>query len=673
MEKKKNNKGFKIYFIALYTVMAILFISVCLSLFFKDSAWTIAATAGFLVTAVLLVIVRYIFKRCIRENILCAALDLEKEHQQYMMQWEDPMLLLSSEARVVWCNEAFQKMTHFENVIGRHVDELGMDLEGGRADWDPVKKPVEVEGRRYMAYMRKVRIREENPLYLDGRNYSKIYILSFRDITRETQLEKENLDQQTVMALIYIDNYEQIFESMEESRKPLLEAMIYRYISNFSSDLEGILVRLEKNRFLLVFAHKYLEKMEATKFKILEDVKKLNYGNKYAATLSIGVGVDPNINTAREYARSAVDLALGRGGDQAVIKNKEKQIFYGGNSAATESNTRVRARLVAYALKEMIEEADRVIIMGHANPDLDCFGASLGLYRAATELKKPAHIVMSEAHPAVLDLYQRVKNEKDYVDIIISREQAEHYMKEENVLLILADVNRPSITQAPELLSRAAHIAVIDHHRSSEEPVEKVDVSYVEPYASSASEMVAEILQYLTENIPLKQVEADGLFAGIALDTKNFTVKTGVRTFEAAAYLRRKGADSVRVRQMFKNDMDEYKARAAIVSQAHILNGNMALAGWKANIENAPAIAAQAADELLDIQGIESSYVLTQIEDQIYVSARSLGRINVQLIMEELGGGGHMTVAGAQLKQMTLEEAEEKVVEAIKTVQERKA
>ena len=396
---------------------------------------------------------------------------------------------------------------------------------------------------------------------------------------------------------------------------------------------------------------------------------RLELGNCFR----FGVGVDKDVYTAREYARNAVELALGRGGDQAVIKNKEKQIFYGGNSAGTENNTRVRARLVAYALKEMIEEADRVLIMGHANPDLDCFGAALGLYRAAAVLKKPAHIVMSDEHPAVADLYQRVKNERNYGDVIIGKEQALHQMKEGSTLLILADVNRPSITQAPELLKTADHIAVIDHHRSSEEQVEHVDISYVEPYASSASEMVTELLQYMVENLKLKQVEMDGLFAGIALDTKNFTVKTGVRTFEAAAYLRRCGADSVSVRQMFKNDMEEYKARAGIVSAAHIINGNMAIAGWKGGIENASAVAAQAADELLDIRGIESSYVLTQMGDQINISARSLGKINVQLIMEELGGGGHMTVAGAQLRQTSLEEAEEKVVAAIQAVLERKA
>ncbi len=669
---KKGNKGFQIYFTMLYVVLSILFVSVCLSLAWQQTAWIVSSTAIFLVVAVILLFLMRQFRRNIRENILAASIKTEKEYQQYMEQWEDPMLLLSADAKIMWCNEAFKKI-NTEDVIGLHVDELNMGLEGGREDWETVRKQIEYNDKVYMATMRKLRLRDKHSLQIDGRNFSKIFSISLRDITNEVRLQQENFNKQSLVALIYIDNYEQVFESMEDSRKPLLEAMIYRHISNLAGDANGVLVRLEKSRFMLVFAQEYMQRIEETKFKILEDVKRLNFGNKYAPTLSIGIGVDRDINVARDYARAAVDLALGRGGDQAIIKNREKQTFYGGNSAGTEVNTRVRARLVAYALKEQLEHADRVLIMGHANPDLDCFGAALGLYRAAIELKKPAHIIMGDQHPAVQDLYDRVKAEKDYVDIIISNIQAEQFVKNSNVLVILTDANRASIAQAPEVLEKAKQIVVIDHHRISEDSVEKAEISYVEPYASSASEMVTELLQYMMENIKMKPVEADGLFAGIALDTKNFTVKTGVRTFEAAAFLRRSGADSVRVRQMFKNDIGEYKARAGIVSKARIINTNMAIASWEGDIPNASAVAAKAADEMLDVQGIESSYVLTKIGETIYVSARSLGRINVQLIMEELGGGGHMTVAGAQLKQIPLEEAEERVEQAIQCILAKKA
>ena len=460
---------------------------------------------------------------------------------------------------------------------------------------------------------------------------------------------------------------------MEENRRPLLEAMISRRLSDFSSAVDGILTKMENDRFIMVFPHKNLEKLFENKFNVLEEMKKLNIGNKFPVTLSIGVGVDKDMDEARQYARAAVDLAMGRGGDQAVVRQKDGQKFFGGMTTTTENNTRVRARLIAYALKELIMESDRVLLMGHANPDLDCFGAALGMYRAVFELKKPVHIVMSaEKHAAVEYLYRRVNEDQDYMNILIDHKQAEEYLGP-NTLLILLDVNRKVITQYPDLVEKAKNIAVIDHHRTSADSVEGVDVSYVEPFASSASEMVTELLQYMVEKLSLRSIEVDGLFVGIALDTKNFTVKTGVRTFEAAAFLRRRGADSVRVRKMFKNDMGDYKAKAQIVSTARIIGDNIAVASWSSTLPNASTVAAQAADELLDIHGIHASFVLTEMDaGQVNISARSLGEINVQLIMEELGGGGHLSMAGAQLKDVNLEMAQEKLIDAIETVLDRK-
>ena len=335
----------------------------------------------------------------------------------------------------------------------------------------------------------------------------------------------------------------------------------------------------------------------------------------------------------------------------------------------SENNTRVRARLIAYALKELITGCDNVLVMGHANPDLDSFGAALGMYRGVLELKKPAHIVMSEdKHAAVDHLYRRVKEDKEYRDILINQKQAEEHMGP-NTLLILVDVNRRVIAQFPELVDKAKNIAVIDHHRTSADSVEGAGVSYVEPFASSASEMVTELLQYMVENLTLRSIEADGLFAGIALDTKNFTVKTGVRTFDAASFLRRRGADSVRVRKMFKNDMGDYKAKAEVVRSAEIIGESIAVAAWTSNLPNASTVAAQAADELLDVHGIQASFVMTEIDKgQVNFSARSLGEVNVQLIMEELGGGGHLSMAGAQLKDATLESARSRLEDAIEKV-----
>lgn len=673
MDKKSDN-GFRIYYVLLYIVLALVLLNVILTYLLSGLGRALIELGFFFAILVIVLYVNKVLRRTIRERVLGNAVDLGNEFQQYMNQWEYPFALFSANLRLVWYNEAFRKLIKYEDGMGKSIEELNLPWGSEKPDWDPLSKMIRLDGRYYKAVMSQIRLRDQGSYQLDLKSYTEVYSLSLQDVTREILLEQENRDQQTVVSLIYIDNYDQIINGMEENRRPLLEAMIYRRLSDFSTEVGGVLTRLERDRFFLVFPHKNLEKLYENKFRVLEEIKRLNYGNKFPVTLSIGVGVDKDIEKARQYARSSVDLAMGRGGDQAVVKSQEKQKFFGGMTNTTENNTRVRARLIAYALKELIINSDRVLLMGHANPDLDCFGAALGMYRVAYELKKPVHIVMSEdKHAAVDYLYKRVSGDKDYREILIGQKQAEGYLGP-NTLLILVDVNRRVIAQFPELVDKAKNIAVIDHHRTSADSVEGVGVSYVEPYASSASEMVTELLQYMVENITLRSIEADGLFAGIALDTKNFTVKTGVRTFEAAAYLRRRGADSVRVRKMFKNDMGDYKAKAQVVSNAQIIGDNMAIASWSSTLPNASTVAAQAADELLDIHGIHASFVLTEMDQgHVNISARSLGEINVQLIMEELGGGGHLSMAGAQLKDVTLEQAQARLEEAIDTVLDRKA
>ncbi len=666
---KKTEAGFKIYHILLYAVLAVMLVDVILTYLMDNMMQGLLKTGFFIIVAAITFYVQKVLQETVRERILSNAVDLGNEFQQYMNQWEYPYALFSSTLRVVWYNEAFRKLVKYEDCIGKSLDELNIKWGSEKPDWDPLCKMIELEGHFFRALMSQIRLRDKGSYLLDLKSYTEVYSLSLQDVTKEVQLEQENIDQQTVVSLLYLDNYDQIISGVEENRRPLMEAMIFRRLSDLSSEVGGILTRLENDRFFLVFPHKNLEKLYANKFKILEDMKKLNMGNKFPVTLSIGVGVDKNIEKARQYARSSVDLAMGRGGDQAVVKSQETQKFFGGMTNTTENNTRVRARLIAYALKELITNCDRVLLMGHANPDLDSFGAALGMYRAVLELKKPAHIVMSEdKHAAVDYLYRRVKEDKDYRDILIGQKQAEEYLGP-NTLLILVDVNRRVICQFPELVDKAKNIAVIDHHRTSADSVEGAGVSYVEPFASSASEMVTELLQYMTENLTLRSIEADGLFAGIALDTKNFTVKTGVRTFDAASFLRRRGADSVRVRKMFKNDMGDYKAKAEVVRSSEIIGDCIAVAEWSSSLPNASTVAAQAADELLDVHGIQASFVMTEIDKgQVNFSARSLGEINVQLIMEELGGGGHLSMAGAQLKDATLESARGRLEDAIEKV-----
>ena len=580
-----------------------------------------------------------------------------------MQHWDFPFALLKTDGRVFWWNETFLEL--FRTQLTEPSEEVRAETLLGTLKYPEeggsLTTEISLAGRTYRMILTQESIFEAE----SGELSELLYSVSLLDITKEKTLALENENIRPIVALIYIDNYDQALGSMEETRRPLLEAMVYKRLNDLTAHVNGILTRMEKDRLFLVFPHEALERLKETKFKVLEDVRKINIGNRLPVTLSIGIGVAERLEDSHTYARAAVDLALGRGGDQAVLKNGEKTTFYGGKSGGVEKTNRVRARLIAHALREVIADADQVLVMGHANPDLDCFGAALGMAHTIASFEKKVNIVLNEPHPAIDILYERVMEEREYAAQIITGVQAEA-LSGEKTLLIVVDVNRPSIVAHPPLLDLNKNIVVIDHHRTSVDHISSAVVSYVEPYASSASEMVTELIQYMTERTHLKPLETDALFAGIALDTKNFTVKTGIRTFEAAAFLRRNGADSLRVRQLFKNDIKEYRAKAQIVSKAEIIHQQMALSHWDGReTSNALALAAAAADELLDIRGVEASFVLTEMPNVINVSARSLGDINVQVIMESIGGGGHLTIAGAQLGETTMEEALEKLNQAI--------
>lgn len=614
--------------------------------------------------AVVAVIGILAFRKTLHDKVLNDSVEIANRQMQYMQHWDFPFALLKTDGRVFWWNDTFMEL--FRAKLEGSEEEIWMEALLGTIKYPEeggsLTSEVDVEGRTY-----RLIVTQESILEADTGELSELlYSVSLLDITKEKILALENANIRPVVALIYIDNYDQALGSMEETRRPLLEAMVYKRLNDLTAHVNGILTRMEKDRLFLVFPHEALERLKETKFKVLEDVRKINIGNRLPVTLSIGIGVAERLEDSHTYARAAVDLALGRGGDQAVLKNGEKTTFYGGKSGGVEKTNRVRARLIAHALREVVADAQQVLVMGHANPDLDCFGAALGMAHTIASFEKKVAIVLSDPHPAIDILYERVMEEREYAAQIITGAQAEA-LSGDKTLLIVVDVNRPSIVAHPPLLDLNKNIVVIDHHRTSVDHISSAVVSYVEPYASSASEMVTELIQYMTERTHLKPLETDALFAGIALDTKNFTVKTGIRTFEAAAFLRRNGADSLRVRQLFKNDITEYRAKAQIVSKAEIIYQQMALSYWDGReTSNALALAAAAADELLDIRGVEASFVLTEMEGVINISARSLGDINVQVIMEAIGGGGHLTIAGAQLAQTDMDEALEKLKQAIK-------
>ena len=529
---------------------------------------------------------------------------------------------------------------------------------------------VDFENSNYTIKFKRISLREMavNSDIIDAEGYEGSLIAVYLYDETALRLAIQEVDNQSLAAgLIYIDNYEEALNSVEEVRRSLLTALIDRKINKYIASSNGISKKIEKDKYFVVMPKKSCETLIKQRFDILEDVKTVNIGNEMAVTLSIGLGLD-GLSYAQnyEFARNAIDLALGRGGDQAVVKRAESTSYYGGKSQTIEKSTRVKARVKAHALREIISGKDTVIVMGHRMGDVDSFGASVGIYRIARTLEKKCHIVLNDVTASMQPLVDLFKSNPDYEDdMIISNQQAID-IAGNNAVLVVVDVNKPSITECPELLRFCKTIVVLDHHRAGTEVIENATLSYVEPYASSACEMVSEILQYIGENVKIHNEEADSLYSGMMVDTNNFMNKTGVRTFEAAAYLRRNGADVTRVRKLFREDANEYKAKADAVSQAEIYRDRYAFSIMKSDdIQSPTIIGAQAANELLNIKGVRASFVCTDYQNKVYVSARSIDEVNVQVIMERLGGGGHMSSAGCQIEGIPVEEAVDVVKDVI--------
>lgn len=501
-----------------------------------------------------------------------------------------------------------------------------------------------------------------------------LYVVFIYDETEIVHYIRENYDQRLDVGLLYIDNYEESLATVDDVRRSLLAALIDRKINKYMLRIDAITRKLEKDKYIFLFQHKYLSQLQADKFSLLDEIRNVNAGEGVSVTISMGIGIQASTFLKRqEYSRSAIDLALARGGDQVVVKTKDNILYYGGKSIQQERNTRVKARVKAHALRDSIETSDRVIIMGHTIPDVDAVGSAVGIYRLAQSLGKPAKIVVNQVTSSLAPLLGLFKNNKDYPeDLFIKGEEAKEFIGNgSGVLLVVVDVNRPSYTDAPELLSLVTSLVVIDHHRQTGESFENPTLSYVEPFASSASEMVAEILQYAGEEIRLKAVEADALYSGIMVDTNNFMNKPGVRTFEAVAFLRRSGADIIRIRKMFRSDISEYKVRAEAIQNTELFMDSFAIALCNAdNCVSPTIVGAKIADDLLDINGMKATFVLTSYEGKVYISARSIDELNVQVVMEKLGGGGHITSAGAQLIDCTLEEGAEKIRQVLTKMKE---
>lgn len=632
-----------------------------------------AEFSGFIVLYVIIVLISNRRNRPLLINELVNfATQYGTVQKQLLNDFEIPYALLDYNSRFLWMNEKFTEITGKDKNYHKSVTTVFPSLTKDILQKSEAVGSINVmlDDRNYRISMKRIyfdSVTKDSAIVAINDTDEYLTAIYLFDETELNRYIRENEEQKLVAGLIYIDNYEEALDSIEDVKRSLLIALVDRKVNKYFTEIDALVRKIEKDKYFVVFKYKYLEQLSADKFKLIEDVKSIKVGNEMAITLSIGVGAGGVSYTQNyEYARMGIDLALGRGGDQVVVKEGEEVTYYGGKAKQVERNTRVKARVKAHALREIIESREHVVIMGHTISDVDSLGAAIGVYCAARVLGKKAQIVLNEVTTSLRPLVECFTEEKGYpADLFIKNEEA-LLITNKNTLVMVVDTNRPSYTECPELLNRTDTICVFDHHRQNSEVIENPVLSYIEPYASSACEMIAEVLQYFSENIKLEPSEADCIYAGILIDTNNFMTKTGVRTFEAAAYLRRAGAEVTRVRKMLRNDMTAYKARAEAVRHAEVYRGAFAISVCPAdNIESPTIVGAQAANELLNIVGIKASFVLTEYQGKIYISSRSIDEINVQLIMERVGGGGHLNVAGAQLTNCTIQEAKRMIQDTI--------
>ncbi|MCR4846051.1 MAG: DHH family phosphoesterase [Eubacterium sp.] len=592
--------------------------------------------------------------------VLDYSLEQGKIQKELLADLEIPYAIMDTSGHIMWANKMFKETigVNPESRIKRSIDVYFPELVPDIIDTeDEANLNLEYDNRIYRASIKRIDLSlvfdERKEEYSDDDIVLAIYLF---DETEMKRLEKTANDQKLYAGLLYLDNYDEVMDNLEDVKHSILTALVERKINMYLSNIDAIVKHTENDKYFFVFKQQYMQTLRDDKFSILDDVKNINVGNEIAMTLSIGIGADADIEAngfmnAYDNARNAIGLAMGRGGDQAAVKQGDQVTYYGGHSAGTEKTTRVKARVKAQAFEELLQTKEKVIIMAHKRPDADALGSSIGIYRLVSTMGKKAYIVINEITEAIRPVMNTFKLANVYEDVFITSNQAVSLADKETVVVV-CDVNRPSLTECEELLSLVPTVVVFDHHRQSNEPIKGAMLSYIEPFASSACEMIAEMYQYMSKTPKLKSQEADAMYAGILIDTDNFLTKTGVRTFEAASYLRKSGADVTRVRKMFRSSMDELKERAQGISNAEIFLSSFALSYIDADKDSkeAPTVAvAKVANELLNVDNIRASFVVTKSEGVLYVSARSIGDVNVQLVMERFGGGGHANVAGAQL------------------------
>lgn len=578
-----------------------------------------------------------------------------------------PLIIMETDGNIIWKSSKFN--SEFMDVdINSYMNDLSIELRSDIESREDKKnrdivRQITIGNRIYKIIGRYVDFKNKDRDKKGKKEY--MIILHFIDDTENVKLQKEYKDSKSCVGVIMVDNYEETIRGLDASEKPIVTAEIDKKMYDWASLTNGVLIKSDRDRYVYLFEQRYLETLKEDKFSILDKIKEIDTKEKVQFTLSIAVSNEGLTDKQKyESAQGAMDVVLGRGGDQAVIRENEIYKFFGGRAEEVEKRTKVKARVVAHALENLIKESKKVMIMGHNNPDMDSIGSCMGIYRLAKTLDTNAYIVSSEDVPALKAFNKELDKDSEYEDVIINKEVAMENV-DEDTLLVVVDTHKVNYVDAPELLKEVKKIVIVDHHRRSADYIENATLMFQEVYASSAAELVTELLQYAETKINLKTIEAESLYAGIMMDTKNFTFKTGVRTFEAAAYLRRCGVDIIRVKKWFQSDLKSFNTIADIVKRADIVNTTIAISIYDKTSKEASLICAKAADELLTISDITASFVLGNTGEKICISGRSIGDINVQVILEKLGGGGHITLAGAQVEGMTIEETKQELINRI--------
>ena len=603
----------------------------------------------------------------ISETLQDLTLSVDTAAKSSLINSPFPLVILESNGNIIWRSSKF--ITEFKDFdINNYINNLIVDIkadieetEKDEAKEKQISKHVEINNKNYEILGKFVHSRK----YDKRHNDKYMMMLYFIDETEMVKLKKEYKDSKSCVTIIMIDNYEETIQQLESEEKPQVTAEIDKCIFEWTDKTNGVLIKTDRDKYVYLFEQRYFDVVKEDKFSILDKVKEIKTNENVQITLSIAISNDgPTDKEKYKSAQGAMEVILGRGGDQAVIRENEIYKFYGGRAQEVEKRTKVKARVVAHALENLIKDASKVMIMGHTNPDIDSMGSSMGIYRLVRSLGKKAYILDSNDTNTLKSFKESLSKEPEYEDILITKEVAEENIDKET-LVVIVDTHKSTYVEAPELLKRTDKIVIIDHHRRSTDYIENATLTFQEVYASSAAELVTELLQYAEVKVDLKTVEAESLYAGIMMDTKNFTFKTGVRTFEAAAYLRKCGVNIIRVKKWFQSNLDTFNKIAGIVKKAEIVNNTIAIAVYEKKDKEASLICAKTADELLTISDITASFVLGNTGNKICISGRSIGDINVQVILEKLGGGGHITLAGAQVEGMTMEETKQELINRI--------